>query len=1436
MYPYAPGPYRPRPDANMMAAYCQQQQQQQQQFHPSQQRCAGPWNSNNGGCMAMDRNLNMQGMGYPSHMGQQAQACYAPHRGGFPMQQQQQQLQFYAHFNAMANWHMNANMKNMLPQRVGWAESRPGRTPCKDDWWSHVKSEMQCIESPIGIDLEKEDEHANVIEELQRTGTTSGVVNDGEDVAEALGAEQDQNQDDDAAEDAAFGIDAEPPLTPTSPIIDSESSVSPEETESSACAPGSHPHRPSCSGPRRKPRPSKKTDQGGNTAEKTMRGTRNTKKSQVRRRPSSKDGGEQQQPHVEDDPNGHPPGNFKAPGGKAHTPDDAPAPASGLSATGEKQDPRIHLTKCQPAVKGDVVARENSKGAPPANNPKAPATSAVAAATTSRPNISGPSAANTGARKTNSLPRPRQQEEQSKPMNHPEGKAESLPTGASALRTGQLRRPSAVCGESSATPDDAKCAAASHADKSCKNPVTSSQNVNGNTHRRRSTSEAAVGNAEVAKAPVKGATPAVSQAQTRRGGQTLHSDFERRSSTVDEDGNEKECESAAAQSSGSGGGDSEGSSSSGSGSSSDSDSDEEGSESDEEVEFSTMCPSLNHPNHPACSVLEYTAFRDMSSTTVQTGGFSRSDFSVAIGNSESGVGSCSTSGGTAVPPRKTIARPPCITTSTTLSSNPGGKGQEQMMTDAKLVEHSKNAASAARAALLRSSAQPHTQGSVCGLSVSKACNAGAADPSGGVKERVQNVGAGKRTPPKIIAKSSAAATAAATLPSVENPQATPHTQQQQQQQSSNGGASTANMLDKADAKPPPTHVNEKHVLPVVVSSTGAPLASVDDQNLKRSDTGKECPSSSAGKPTVAPTARTVAAQQQPPMSDAVTQAHSNSNAPAKVSQQTLGAGKCTSPPQSTRKVVTGDAHDEKPSAATANARSPAAPQQQQQPGQAPKASGTGAAAVAASAAKADPSDKRAGPRKPKVSPCSNPAGAPATEVSGGEAPLSTAQQQSAASSNKSPQSNANVASEAAIGPPSIGSSKMSLPALFTALSSLPASPPVVEGRSSQTRQTPEIAIAPPKLTGRPVSKKCVADAQRANANTVETTPATSKGTTCQSALPCQLQRSTNSLSASPETQQEAQEVSPTTAALKLLPLSVSKNVRESFRGQQPLNDRTHPSATQPTTALSSSSAEGKNVGTPSTVVSPDTAGTYRMSVIPRKPATSASPGSLPSIVPLSSTNGAESSSAVQRLKSSTSTKTTIDSSSARSHESSANSALQFSVSHVVATSALAGRTQANAGNPSGALSRGHATPSTTNTATPRPSSRKATALPTDPTTSAGGANGTPAAGPRPRLRSLPGSTSAAPTVSGSEVTTVAVDGSADTDGVWIAEAYDFYAYAERSLSDGEPEVHYDKARPPALKPAEAGNGGSTQPAMTCGGAKRLSTTAGSLADMGYIIF
>ncbi|KAG5506472.1 hypothetical protein JKF63_05975 [Porcisia hertigi] len=55
------------------------------------------------------------------------------------------------------------------PQHADWAESRPGRTPCKKDWWLHVLSDMRVVDSPRGINLDVEDEQADVMVELKRT-------------------------------------------------------------------------------------------------------------------------------------------------------------------------------------------------------------------------------------------------------------------------------------------------------------------------------------------------------------------------------------------------------------------------------------------------------------------------------------------------------------------------------------------------------------------------------------------------------------------------------------------------------------------------------------------------------------------------------------------------------------------------------------------------------------------------------------------------------------------------------------------------------------------------------------------------------------------------------------------------------------------------------------------------------------------------------------------------------------------------------------------------------------------------------------------------------------------------------------------------------------------------------------------------------------------
>ncbi|KAG5502661.1 hypothetical protein JIQ42_05730 [Leishmania sp. Namibia] len=148
------------PDAHMMAIL----QKQQRQYYQQQQQGQGMWNPG--------VNQMFSGVDHSMRNGNfmmQPYRFFGHGRGGmYPLQQQQQR------FGHDSNANPNA------PQRPGWAESRPGRTPCEKNWWSHVVSEMRVVDSPRGIDLDVEDEHANVMEELRKSGSKAGTGTDKE--------------------------------------------------------------------------------------------------------------------------------------------------------------------------------------------------------------------------------------------------------------------------------------------------------------------------------------------------------------------------------------------------------------------------------------------------------------------------------------------------------------------------------------------------------------------------------------------------------------------------------------------------------------------------------------------------------------------------------------------------------------------------------------------------------------------------------------------------------------------------------------------------------------------------------------------------------------------------------------------------------------------------------------------------------------------------------------------------------------------------------------------------------------------------------------------------------------------------------------------------------------------------------------------------------
>ncbi|KAG5480028.1 hypothetical protein LSCM1_06449 [Leishmania martiniquensis] len=142
------------PDPHMIALL----QTQQRQYYP-QQPGQGMWNPSANQLFSdvdpSTRNGNFMMQQYR----------FFGHDQGLMYPYQQQQQRFGLDSNANPN----------VLRRPGWAESRPGRTPCEKNWWSHVVSEMLVVDSPCGLDLDVEDEHANVMEELRKTGSKAGT-------------------------------------------------------------------------------------------------------------------------------------------------------------------------------------------------------------------------------------------------------------------------------------------------------------------------------------------------------------------------------------------------------------------------------------------------------------------------------------------------------------------------------------------------------------------------------------------------------------------------------------------------------------------------------------------------------------------------------------------------------------------------------------------------------------------------------------------------------------------------------------------------------------------------------------------------------------------------------------------------------------------------------------------------------------------------------------------------------------------------------------------------------------------------------------------------------------------------------------------------------------------------------------------------------------
>ncbi|CBZ26674.1 hypothetical protein, unknown function [Leishmania mexicana MHOM/GT/2001/U1103] len=211
--PYGGG----HPEANIMAMH----QQQQLQYY-QQQQAQGMWNPG----------------------ANQMYSSAGPHmqNGNFMMQQRR----YFAHGgDGMHHYHQyqrqfgrDNNVSPNVPQRDDFAESRPGRTPCKNNWWSYVLSHMRPVDSPRGIDLDAEDENANVMEELRQTGSKAGtgMSNDTEAAAPAFVG----------AFESAKGPGEVPDFVPTSVLVFSPAVADSGEERKSAerdCMQVSNPYK-----------------------------------------------------------------------------------------------------------------------------------------------------------------------------------------------------------------------------------------------------------------------------------------------------------------------------------------------------------------------------------------------------------------------------------------------------------------------------------------------------------------------------------------------------------------------------------------------------------------------------------------------------------------------------------------------------------------------------------------------------------------------------------------------------------------------------------------------------------------------------------------------------------------------------------------------------------------------------------------------------------------------------------------------------------------------------------------------------------------------------------------------------------------------------------------------------------------------------------------
>ncbi|GET88164.1 hypothetical protein, unknown function [Leishmania tarentolae] len=155
MYPYRQNQCGGgHPDANIMAM----RQQQQLQYY-QQQRAQRIWNPSAHHMYSnVDPSTQSGNFIMPKHL-------YFGHDGDGVHQYHQHQQQLGP----------ESNRTPYVPQQEGWAQSRPRRTPCKHDWWSYVIAHMRVVDSPRGIDLDVEDDNANMMEELRQTKAEAGT-------------------------------------------------------------------------------------------------------------------------------------------------------------------------------------------------------------------------------------------------------------------------------------------------------------------------------------------------------------------------------------------------------------------------------------------------------------------------------------------------------------------------------------------------------------------------------------------------------------------------------------------------------------------------------------------------------------------------------------------------------------------------------------------------------------------------------------------------------------------------------------------------------------------------------------------------------------------------------------------------------------------------------------------------------------------------------------------------------------------------------------------------------------------------------------------------------------------------------------------------------------------------------------------------------------